>query len=145
MPIRSESIGSPDAFRSTDLANGSAQQAGFTLFEALCALAVVSLSLVALLQAFSGGHRGLTTLEDHFTARILARSLLAGESSGSSVPISRSGQFRQYQWTVDVRPAAAEWLEPAAGDRWRLYRIAVGVAWPPGGRIEVETFRLGDS
>lgn len=141
--MRSESIGSPDASRSPDLARGSARRAGFTLLEALCALAVSSLALVALLQALIGGHRGLATLEDHFTARILARSLLAGESAEMPTVGDRSGQFHQYQWTVKVRPAAAEWFQPAAGDRWRLYRVAVSVAWPPGGRLEVETFKLG--
>jgi hypothetical protein len=143
--MRSESTGSPDAFRSPDLAKGSARQAGFTLFEALCAFTVASLALVALLQAFSGGHRGLTTLEDHFAARILARSLLAGEYAKMPTVGNRSGQFHHYQWTVEIRPAAAQWLQPAASDRWRLYHVAVRVAWPPGGWLEVETFKLGDN
>jgi type II secretion system protein I len=142
--MRFESIGSPGASRSPDLARGSGRRAGFTLLEALCALAVSSLALVALLQAFSDSHRGLTNLEDHFMARILARSLLAGESGGDPAFGARSGHFRQYQWTVDVRPATGNWFEPAADDRWQLYHVAVIVAWPPGGRLEVETLRLGD-
>ena len=142
--MKSGSIGSPDVSRSHKRAEqwGSA---GFTLIEALCAMAVASLAIVALLQSFSGGHRGLGKLESHFNARILARTVLADEQATGPIPGTRTGTYKGYRWTVTVEPAAEEWAQPAASDEWRLYRMAVMVSWGSGGSLTVETLKLGSN
>ncbi|CAN5231949.1 hypothetical protein BH10PSE7_BH10PSE7_05870 [soil metagenome] len=117
---------------------------GFTLLEALCALAVMSFALVALLQSFNGGMRGITRLDKELTARVLAKSLLAEERAAVEAQAEfRSGQSHGQTWSVEVAPATEEWARPAPGDRWRLYRVDIAVLWPPAGRLALRSYKLG--
>lgn len=108
-------------------------------------MAVASLAIVALLQSFSGGHRGLGQLESHFNARILARTVLADEQATGPVPGVRTGSYKGYRWKVNVAPAAEKWAQPAPSDDWRLYSLAVTVSWDPSGSLTLETLKLGSN
>lgn len=117
---------------------------GFTLLEALCALTVMSVALVALLQSFNGGMRGIARLDKELTARVLAKSLLAEMRGAREAQVeSRTGLAHGQTWSVEIAPATEEWARPAPGDRWRLYQVDISVRWAPAGRLELRSYKLG--
>jgi general secretion pathway protein I len=125
--------------------SGSGRIAGFTLIEALVALALVGLALGAVAGVFGNGLRGHETAADAETALALAEERLALAAS-SPHPGAGSGNFAgRFAWQTVVAPyddGAAGKLADAGP---QLYRIAVSVAWRDGHRsreVALSTLRL---
>ncbi|MBA4099866.1 MAG: hypothetical protein C0484_24215 [Rhodospirillum sp.] len=93
-------IGSPELSRFRN-------SQGFTLIEVLVALAIVALTLAALLQVFGGGLRAVSVSERYLMATMLARSVL--DDFGTEIP-AVSGEWSGdiadgYRWTTRAAPS----------------------------------------
>ncbi len=128
---------------------GDARRRGFTLIEILVALAILTLALTGLFQAFSGGLRSARVTSDYTTATALAESKLADLGAEASLtPGRREGRFEDgFRWTADVRPYGEEDRDSREGriDLVDAYRVTVSVSWgkPDDERsVSLSTLRL---
>jgi len=114
--------------------------AGFTLLEVLIAFAILSLAIVASIQGFAQGLRLLRLAGDHQQAMLLAdqkaREVL------TPVEERQEGTEGPFTWerTITVVPAPDLARTPATAP-WRVYRIAVRVAWGEKRAVELATLR----
>lgn len=140
-------------------------EAGFSLIEAVVALAVAALAMAAVYQLISTGLSGAREAEARARAVLLAQSLLADLETGPLQAAERSGGEAGLRWRTRValyrtlplpaepaappdddeeengprRPRGGEGLVPA------LYLLEVTVAWGEGEgrRFELRSLRLG--
>jgi prepilin-type N-terminal cleavage/methylation domain-containing protein len=102
---------------------------GFTLIEILVSLAILSVSLAALLGVFSMSLDRAGQSQDEMTARTLARSLL---EQAAADPASRGGVFdRRFSWRIDFAPYGQRRDAPATGVP--LASVAARVVWQGSG------------
>ena len=119
----------------------SRSEAGFTLIEVLVALAILSIAVVASIQAFAQGLRLLKLAGDHQHAMLLADQKMRdvvdpkeGREQGTEGLLS---------WERTTRLLETPDLKPADGsDRGRVYEIDVRVAWEEKRQIEIRTLRM---
>ena len=116
--------------------NPSGPDRGFTLIETLVAISILAISLVVLMQLFSGGLKS-SRLSDEYTLGIFhAREkmdeiLLAGELTEGII----DGEFDDgFRWKaeavqVDIKKEAKDVNLPL-----RAFSIRVAVTWDAGGR-----------
>lgn len=144
--MRFASIGSPVVSRpaqSTETQAG-APEAGFTLFETLTAMLVLSIALVSLFQAHSHALKTATVAAEYARARILGQGLLAETLQGwSGKLVSKHGNDGAFAWSVDIVPERAAWAAIATKDNWNLHRVRVLVSWGDGRHIELDSMKLG--
>jgi general secretion pathway protein I len=121
-------------------------EAGFTLIEALAALAVLAIALVSLLEAYSGGLRLVGATLDYSQARILAHAV-AAERAGAvgARPWPASGTSGRFAWSLDVLQPQADWAVIASEKGWRLYLVRVSVTWDRRRSLQLDTLRLARS
>lgn len=119
----------------------SQRQDGFTLIEVLVALAILSLAVVASIQAFAQGLRLLKVSGDHQLAMLLAdqkvRELVEfkeGREDGVEGRMRWERTLRSLE-TPDLAPAGS----PPSG---RVYQIDVRVSWDPQRTVEIRTLRM---
>ncbi len=136
------SIGIPAASRSRrDDRKG---QAGFTLLEALVALALVLAFAAVLGPHLSQARRIMSHAEGRVAAQVLLRSLLDAPFNRTSLAnASRKGEAGELRWHIVADPVLA--AAPGAPDqpRWLPYRVTASVAWGTAQVITAETIRLG--
>lgn len=144
--MKSASTGSPAGCRppcSTELAS-SDPKSGFTLFETLIAMLVLSIGLVSLFEAHSHALKTAGVAADYARARILAQGLLADTVAGwSAKPLPKKGEDNGFQWAIDVEPETASWAKIQTRDNWRLQHIRVTVSWADGRQYVLNSLKLG--
>jgi prepilin-type N-terminal cleavage/methylation domain-containing protein len=136
------SIGTPAASRSHR--DGRKGQAGFTLLEALVALALVLTFAAVLGPHLSQARRIMHHAEGRVAAQVLLRSLLDAPFDRSGLAnTSRKGEANELQWRIAAEPVLV--AAPGAPDRprWLPYRVTASVAWGSDQVITAETIRLG--
>jgi general secretion pathway protein I len=115
--------------------------AGFTLIEALAALAVMGAGLAAIGSlASSSLHAGLYA-ERHLAEIETARKVMAGMPSRDALPVGHlTGALDAHDWRIDSTLIGA----PAAiGDSlWTPQRIEVSIRSPSGATMKIDTIRL---
>ena len=120
------------------------QPSGFTLLEVLVALAILGLALGALLQAFAGGLRRLTALDDYATAVMQARSEM--DRLGAQLPLAEgqySGSFADgMAWTARLRRYEVGRSGGDAGLAVIPYEITVTVSWGQHRALTLTSLRL---
>ena len=134
------SIGTPEASRSRSDSSG---RAGFSLLEALVALALVLAFAVVLGPHLSHARRIMADADGRVAAQVLLRSLLDAPFDRSGLAnVSRDGETAGLRWRVASEPIAAG--APRAADRpnWRAYRVMASVVWGSDQVITAETIRL---
>jgi prepilin-type N-terminal cleavage/methylation domain-containing protein len=140
--MKSVSIGTPAASRShRDDGKG---QAGFTLLEALVALALVLAFASVLGPHLSQARRIMDHAEGRVAAQVLLRSLLDAPFDRSGLAkASRGGESGGLRWHIAAEPVFA--VAPGAPDRpnWLPFRVMASVAWGSDQVISAETIRLG--
>ncbi|MCJ9430050.1 type II secretion system minor pseudopilin GspI [Kordiimonas marina] len=101
--------------------------AGFSLVEAVVALAVFSIAAVALLNAEGESARAATALEDRFGAQIVAENLMV-------------------EHTVDAKaaPTANTGTQTLMGQTWYWRRAQVPVANSPFTKITIDVAKARD-
>jgi general secretion pathway protein I len=115
--------------------------AGFTLIEALAALALVGAGLAAIGPLAASSLRAGLYAERHLAEIETARKIIAGMPSREALPVGRlTGALDAHDWQIDSTPVGA----PAAlGDAlWTPQRIEVSVRSPSGAMLQIDTIRL---
>jgi prepilin-type N-terminal cleavage/methylation domain-containing protein len=135
------SIGSPAASRlRPDDGKG---QAGFTLLEALVALALVLAFAAVLGPHLSQARRIMDHAEGRVAAHVLLRSLLDAPFDRSGLAsASLKGEANGLRWSIVAAPVA---VAPGAPDqqKWLPYRVRASVVWDADQVVTAETIRLG--
>ena len=128
----------------TDRADQERGDSGFTIIEALIALAIVAVSVAAIGSVMSTNVRGVQSLEKHVALMQTAQMVMATAipQRAKLAPGVLSGQLRDYRWQVDVGPLSGGWVVPDADVAWVPELVKVRVRAPGGGAIDLETVRL---
>jgi len=120
----------------------SNRQAGFTLLEALVALALVLTFASAVGPHLSQARRIMANAEGRLAAQVLLRSLLNAPFDRSSLARApREGETSGLRWRIDTAPAAT--VRPRDQPNWSAFRVVASVTWAPGQVMMAETIRLG--
>ena len=119
-------------------------RAGFTLIEVLVALAVVSVSIIAIGAVVSRNAASVRKLEQHVTLVIDMRLALATALAdrgrlqpGISDQRSGSGAV-----VLQIRPLGGDWNEPAGQSGWIPEAVTLRVKTGSGAIADVQTVRL---
>ncbi len=116
---------------------------GFTLFESIAALTILSMAFVALFSAHTSAIKSTAAAEDFGKARIIAESLLADATTGWGFPLnSASGRTDVFDWTIEIDGATGQLAAIDAKTPWKLVHVRVKVAWQPARHVELETYKL---
>jgi general secretion pathway protein I len=120
------------------------RDAGFTIIEVLIALAIISVSIVAIGSVMSTNTRGVRSLEQHVALMQTVRTVMAtGIPPRAQLgPGTSSGQIDDYRWTVDVGSLGGDWTVPGADVAWIPELVRVRVRSPSGAVSELRTVRL---
>jgi prepilin-type N-terminal cleavage/methylation domain-containing protein len=135
------SIGTPEASRSHR--DGGDGQTGFTLLEALVALALILAFAAVLGPHLSQARRIMAHADGRVAAQVLLRSLLDAPFDRSGlVNASRDGETGGLRWRIVSEPVVA--AAPGAPDRpnWQAVRVMASVVWGSDQVITAETIRL---
>jgi general secretion pathway protein I len=129
-------------FRTTSPIDGGA--AGFTIIEVLIALAVVTVSIVAIGSVMSTNLRGVRSLEQHVALMQTARAVMAADvPPRAEIGVGTwSGKTNDHQWRIAVGPMGNEW--GAAGEKtaWIPALVRIQVRSPTGAVMDLSTVRL---
>ena len=118
-------------------------ESGFTLIEALVALALLAVMLTAIGSLVASAASGTRTLEQHLalveTARLIATSVPQREelSLGDS-----SGELLGHRWRASVSPFFGGGSAPVPDSPWLPQSVLVQVQSPAGAILTIETVRL---
>ena len=145
--MRFGSIGIPAAFRSSRAearkARAGRRSGGFTLIEALVALALVLAFAAALTPHLFQSRRIVNDAETRVAAHVLLRTLLDTPfDRGSLARAEREGELDGLRWRIVAYPlptAAVGSERPT----WSLYRVVATVGFGRAQMISAETVRLG--
>jgi prepilin-type N-terminal cleavage/methylation domain-containing protein len=138
--MRFVSTGTPVASQS-GRSDRSDRQAGFTLLEALVALALLLIFASAVGPHLSQARRIVANAEGRVMAQVILRSLLnAPFERSSSAPASQEGETSGLYWRIDAEPAVV--VRAQDQSNWSAFRVVASVTWAPGQVIMAETIRL---
>jgi general secretion pathway protein I len=118
--------------------------AGFTIIEALVALAVVAISVVAIGSLMGAASRGTRQLEQHVALVQATYNALWFSLPPRSAPLSGrlSGQSMETSWRADAEPYAVDFGAPTVEVPWVPQKIRLRVQSASGAMIDLETVRL---
>jgi prepilin-type N-terminal cleavage/methylation domain-containing protein len=156
--MRCVSTGIRAAFRS--LLNSSRHCRGFTLIEALVALALVLAFAGALGPYMFHARRIMAGVDDRIAAQILLRSLLDSPFPRASAPAPlQEGETAGLRWRISTEPMFVEKLSsptrrispptqqqkdpPPDQPNWGAFRVTASVSWGSKSFVSAETVRLG--
>jgi type II secretory pathway pseudopilin PulG len=147
--MRFGSIGTRAASRSkrAETRNERAEQrsGGFTLIEALVALALVLAFATALTPHLFQSRRIMADADGRVAAHVLLRTLLDAPFDRASLAQStREGALDGLRWRVVTAPLPAA-SSDSARPAWPAYRVTASVAWGREQMISAETVRLGQA
>lgn len=116
---------------------------GFTMIEALIALAVIAVFLAALGDLIASNIRATLTVDDRLSLVETARAVLAALPDREQLTLGESrGQIGGIQWRVDVLPFAADFVDPAGTTPWVPQSVVVRVESSKGQILRLDTVRL---
>jgi len=117
--------------------------AGFTLIEALVALAVIAVSLAVIGSVVAANVRGTITVAQRISLLETARSLLTAlPDRGDLTPGNTSGEMGGNRWRIDVLPFAADFVDPTQPTKWIPLDVVIRVKAPSGEMLRLDTVRL---
>ena len=138
------SIGTPAA--SPSKPDDAAQHcAGFTLFEALVALALVLAFVEVLTPYLFHARRIMVNAEGRVAAQVLLRSLIDAPFDRSQLAnVSRDGETAGLHWRIVTQPLSLGATPPRAAP-WTAFRVKASVSTGGGQVVVAETVRLAKS
>jgi prepilin-type N-terminal cleavage/methylation domain-containing protein len=117
-------------------------EAGFTLIEALVALALI-LAFAAVIGPLIFQARALVGNADRrIAAQVLLRSLMDAPFDRSKAAQMSEGETQGLRWRIVGEPVFLAALPPREGEGWAPVRVTVTVSWGPGQEVSAETLRL---
>jgi type II secretory pathway pseudopilin PulG len=138
---------------------GHRKRAGFTLLEALVALALVVAFVAALGPYLFHARRIMAGADSRIAAQVLLRALLEAPLDRSTLTdASREGETAGLRWRIiaepilinalpSQRPKTSPMERPSASaperPSWKTFRVVATVSWSPGLSISADTVRLG--
>lgn len=163
--MRSTSIGTPAAWRSIRR-NVIASRSGFTLIEALVAMALLLAFVSVLGPHMFHARRIAENAQQRVAAQGLLRSILDRPLDRSALLRGpRDGETDGLRWSVEAEPMFIDAMLPADGPKpsilkdtkdaapkkdpapkrphWTAFRLTARVSWGPGQMVTAETVRLG--
>ena len=126
-------------------ATNDAAVAGFTLIEALVALAVVAISVAAVAAVMGTTARGTRQLESHVAMVQAAASiqwLQLPARDSDPIPPELSGEAANHRWRLYLEPMEVPVPAPAGNPQWLPLKATLQVASPSGAVLRLETVRL---
>lgn len=118
------------------------RQAGFSLVEVLCAVAIAAAAIVVLSEGATSSLRSARNIERHLGARIILQSILEDElAAGQTAQAVRQGDSGPYRWQLDIAPTAASAAEKLPPP-YRMYRLTASVSWGEGGFASASVLKL---
>ncbi len=119
------------------------RSAGFTLVEALAALAITAIGMAAIGELSNASLRSNLYVERHLAEIETARKIVAGLPLRKDLPDgSLTGVLDSHKWRIDAAPFANALIAPNAPSDWRPQFVALRVLAPTGGAVEIDTIRL---
>ena len=119
------------------------RQAGFTIIEALVALAIVAASLAAIGGLIAASARGTRSLDQHVALVETARAVEATLPRRDQLAAGEiSGVLGGYPWRVDVLPFSAGGVNPLSQSPWVPQTVVVTVRSATGAQFQLATVRL---
>ncbi len=119
------------------------REAGFTIIEALVALAIVSGALAAIGGLIAVSARGTRALEQHVALVETARAVESGLPKRDQIALGDfSGVLAGHPWRVDVLPFSMGGIDPDLPSPWVPQTVVVTVRSPTGAAFQLATVRL---
>ena len=119
------------------------RQQGFTLIEALVALAVMAISLAAIGALAASSLRSALYVERHLAQIQSTRKILAGLPARDALSNGvLTGEAGGQSWRIDTATYTPAFYDPAAQSQWSAQTIAVQVRSPSGALAQVTEIRL---
>ncbi len=116
--------------------------AGFTLIEALVALAIIAVVLGTIGSVIATTAKGTRAIDQRLALAGTAGTLLADLPARSLLkPGRRSGELAGSRWRVDVAPMAVPGGDPSS-DRFVPLAVNLRLQRPDGSAIQVTTVKL---
>ncbi len=121
----------------------SGAEAGFTLIEALVALAVAAISLTAIAALMAGNIRGAGRIGHHLQLSETLRAVEAALPDRAALATGNlTGELHGQAWSLDVTPLPKDFDNPRADALWTPQDIVITVQSASGGQLQLETVRL---
>jgi general secretion pathway protein I len=120
-------------------------EAGFTLIEALVALAIVAAVLSSIGAVIATTVKGTRSIDQRLALTGAAETLLAGlPVRGLLKPGRQSGELAGHRWRLDVSPLSVAAPDTPQRQRQRFVPLAVNMRLqaPGGPAVQVTTVRL---
>ena len=119
------------------------REAGFTIIEALVALAIVAASLAAIGGLIAASARGTRAVEQHVALIETARAIESALPRRNQLGVGDfSGVLAGHTWRVDVLPFSAGGIDPELPSPWAPQSVVVTVRSPTGASFQLATVRL---
>ena len=117
--------------------------AGFTIIEALVALAVVAASLAAIGAVIATSVRGVRSLEQHVALVETTRAVASGLPKRDELAVGGfTGESMGHRWRVDISPLSGAAGPTANEAAWLPQLVAITVRSPSGATLQIDTVRL---
>jgi general secretion pathway protein I len=116
--------------------------AGFTLIEALIALAVTAVALSAIGSLMASNMRGSGKIAQHLDLIAAARAVETALPDRTGLtPGELSGEMHGLPYSVSITPFASDYVNSRA-PAWIPEIVMITVGSPSGGRFQLKTIRL---
>ena len=117
-------------------------EAGFTIIEALVALALVTASLAAIGTLIATSARGASVLARHVELVETVRAVESALPKRDQLVGNFSGELAGHSWRIDVLPFAVSGIDPELPSPWVPQTVVVTVRSRTGAALQVATVRL---
>jgi general secretion pathway protein I len=122
---------------------GASGERGFTLIEALVALAIIAAVLTAIGMVIGTTVRGTRAIDQKLALSGAAETLLAQLPARNLLqPGTQSGVLAGHRWRIDVVPLNVAAQEAAQTSRFVPLAVSLRMQGPGGAAFQVTTVRL---
>lgn len=129
-------------FRTRRRAKRQPLSAGFTLLEALIALSVVAVSLVAIGSLMATTLRGTRSINQHLVLVATARAVLSALPDRDVDIAGLAGTMGGHAWRIDTSQLVGPSDAPRRPTKWVPQSVVLRIQAPDGPALDITTVRL---